>query len=102
VYCVSLTSSEPQIKKPGDSVQVSCKISGYSLTSDHTAWIRQAPGKGLEWIGVIWAGGSTDYSQSFKSRFSITRDTSSSTVFLQGSSLSTEDTAVYYCARDTQ
>ncbi|MBN3312783.1 HVM45 protein, partial [Atractosteus spatula] len=97
-----LTSSEPQIKKPGDSVQVSCKISGYSITSYGTHWVRQTPGKGLEWIGVIWAGGSTEYSQSFKSRFSITRDTSSSTVFLQGKSLSTEDTAVYYCARHSQ
>ncbi|MBN3298243.1 HV146 protein, partial [Amia calva] len=99
VRSISLTSSESQVKKPGESVQISCKIDGYSITSYNTHWTRQAPGKGLEWIGVIWYNGGTAYSESLKSRFTITRDTSSSTVYLQGSSLRPEDTAVYYCAR---
>ncbi|MBN3319631.1 HV05 protein, partial [Atractosteus spatula] len=100
VQCITLTSSDPQVKKPGDSVPVSCKISGYSITSDHTHWIRQPSGSKMEWIGLIWAYGLTVYEESLKSRFSITRDTSSNTVFLQGNRLRTEDTAVYYCARE--
>ncbi|MBN3319634.1 HV05 protein, partial [Atractosteus spatula] len=99
-HCITLTSSDPQVKKPGDSVPVSCKISGYSIISDHTHWIRQPSGSKMEWIGLIWANSLTVYEESLKSRFSITRDTSSNTVFLQGNRLRTEDTAVYYCARE--
>ncbi|MBN3312784.1 HV02 protein, partial [Atractosteus spatula] len=97
-----LTSSEPQVKKPGESVRLSCTVSGFSMSSYHMYWVRQAPGKGLEWIGVIWNSGGTVYTDSLKSRLTITRDTSSSMVYMQLNSLSTEDTAVYFCTREPQ
>ncbi|KAJ8283361.1 hypothetical protein COCON_G00022110, partial [Conger conger] len=102
-HCVELTQPGSMIVKPGESLTISCKVSGYSLTgSYYTGWIRQPAGKALEWIGSIWgASGSLYYKDSLKSKFTISRDTSSSTVSLQGSSLQTGDTAVYYCARDT-
>uniref|UniRef100_A0AAY5L0H2 Ig-like domain-containing protein n=1 Tax=Esox lucius TaxID=8010 RepID=A0AAY5L0H2_ESOLU len=87
--------------QPGQPLTISCKVS-YSVSSYYTAWIRQPAGKALEWIGIIYTGGSTDYKDSLKNKFSITRDTSSNTLFLKGQSLQTEDTAVYYCARYTQ
>uniref|UniRef100_A0A3B1K7D4 Immunoglobulin heavy variable 13-2 n=1 Tax=Astyanax mexicanus TaxID=7994 RepID=A0A3B1K7D4_ASTMX len=99
VHSISLTSSPAQVKPPGESVRLSCQISGYSLTSYGTAWVRQPPGKGLEWIGIIWGGGSIDSGSSFKSRFTISRDTSSNVLFLDISSLESGDTAVYYCAK---
>ncbi|KAJ8249517.1 hypothetical protein GJAV_G00236290, partial [Gymnothorax javanicus] len=100
-HCVELTQPGSMTVKPGQSLTISCKVSGYSLTDSSygTAWIRQPAGKALEWIGYVWGGGSTYYKDSLKSRFTISRDTSSSTVSLQGSSLQTGDTAVYYCAR---
>ncbi|KAJ8283335.1 hypothetical protein COCON_G00021850 [Conger conger] len=100
-HCVELTQPGSMIVKPGQPLTISCKVS-YSLSSYGTAWIRQPAGKALEWIGVISSGGSTYYKDSLKSKFTISRDTSSNTVSLQGSSLQTGDTAVYYCARDTQ
>ncbi|KAK1328171.1 hypothetical protein QTO34_012594 [Cnephaeus nilssonii] len=79
---------------------VTCTVSGFSLISYHVHWIRQAPGKRLEWVRVMWAGGNTNYNPTLKSRLSITRDTSKSQVYLTLNSLKDEDTAVY--ARETQ
>ncbi|KAJ8246325.1 hypothetical protein GJAV_G00266310, partial [Gymnothorax javanicus] len=100
-HCVELTQPGSMTVKPGQSLTISCKVSGYSLNDGSycTSWIRQPAGKALEWIGYICSGGSTYYKDTLKSKFTISRDTSSNTVSLQGSSLQTGDTAVYYCAR---
>ncbi len=98
----SLTSSDSVVKKPGDSVTLSCTASGFSMSSHWMHWIRQKPGKALEWIGFIDAGSTVYYAQSLQGQFSITKDNSKNMLYLEVKSLKTEDTAVYYCARDSQ
>ncbi|XP_059996657.1 LOW QUALITY PROTEIN: uncharacterized protein LOC132514974 [Lagenorhynchus albirostris] len=98
---VQLQESGPSLVKPSQTLSLTCTVSGFSLTSYGVSWVRQAPGKGLEWVGGINTGGSAYYNPTLKSRLSITRDTSKSQVYLSLSSLTTEDTAVYYCAKDT-
>ncbi|ERE72207.1 ig heavy chain V-II region SESS-like protein [Cricetulus griseus] len=98
---VQLKESGPSLVKPSETLSLTYTVSGFSLTSYDVNWVRQPPGKGLEWIGAVWAGGAIKYNAALQSRVSISRDTSKSQVFLKLNSLQHEDTAMYYCTRDT-
>nr|pir Ig heavy chain precursor V region (6A4) - mouse [Mus musculus] len=97
---VQLQQSGAELAKPGASVKMSCKASGYTFTAYWMHWVKQRPGQGLEWIGYINPNtGYTEYNQNFKDKATLTADKSSSTAYMQLSSLTSEDSAVYYCTR---
>nr|NDP08478.1 immunoglobulin mu heavy chain [Bos taurus] len=96
---VQLRESGPSLVKPSQTLSLTCTVSGFSLSSYGVAWVRQAPGKALECLGSISGRGSTGYNPALKSRLSITKDNSKSQVSLSLSSVTTEDTATYYCAK---
>nr|NDP07330.1 immunoglobulin mu heavy chain [Bos taurus] len=99
---VQLRESGPSLVKPSQTLSLTCTVSGFSLSSYGVDWVRQAPGKALECLGVAASGGSTGYNPALKSRLSITKDNSKSQVSLSLSSVTTEDTATYYCAKDVR
>nr|NDP07016.1 immunoglobulin mu heavy chain [Bos taurus] len=96
---VQLRESGPSLVKPSQTLSLTCTVSGFSLSSYGVGWVRQAPGKALECLGGISSIGHIAYNPALKSRLSITKDNSASQVSLTVSSVTTEDTATYYCAK---
>ncbi|KAG8596267.1 hypothetical protein GDO81_001801 [Engystomops pustulosus] len=99
VISQTIQESGSGLVRPSQQLSLTCTVSGFELTSYHVSWIRQAPGKGLEWIGEIQSGGSTYYANSLKSRTTTTKDNFKKQVYLQMTNMQTADTGVYYCAR---
>nr|NDP18526.1 immunoglobulin gamma heavy chain [Bos taurus] len=94
---VQLRESGPSLVKPSQTLSLTCTVSGLGFSDYSVGWVRQAPGKALEWLGVIDDEGGTEYFSALKSRLSITKDNSKNEVYLLLSSVTTEDTATYYC-----
>nr|NDP11487.1 immunoglobulin mu heavy chain [Bos taurus] len=96
---VQLRESGPSLVKPSQTLSLTCTVSGFSLSDTSVDWARQAPGKALEWLGTIYSDGDSAYNPALKSRLSVSKDNSKSQVSLSLSSVTSEDTATYYCAR---
>uniref|UniRef100_A0A670K2L1 Ig-like domain-containing protein n=1 Tax=Podarcis muralis TaxID=64176 RepID=A0A670K2L1_PODMU len=53
VHCsVQLVESGPRIVNPGGSLRLTCTVTGDSVKNYNWDWVRQPPGRGLEWMGV--------------------------------------------------
>ena len=100
---MQLVESGGSLGQPGGSTKLSCEeASGFTFSDHWMDWFRQAPGMRLEWLANTNHDESgKGYAESVKDRFSISRDNSENLLYLQMNSLRNEDTALYYCARDT-
>ncbi|KAI5097698.1 hypothetical protein C0J45_13007 [Silurus meridionalis] len=98
----TLIESESVIIKPDQSHKLTCTASGLEFSGHWMVWIRQAHGKWLEFVVGMYDSSNIGYSSAVKGRFTISRDNSKMQLYLHMNSVRTEDTAVYYCAQETQ
>nr|3AAZ_A Chain A, Humanized recombinant Fab fragment of a murine; antibody [Homo sapiens]3AAZ_H Chain H, Humanized recombinant Fab fragment of a murine; antibody [Homo sapiens] len=98
---VTLKESGPTLVKPTQTLTLTCTFSGFSLRTSRVgvSWIRQPPGKALEWLAHIYWDDDKRYNPSLKSRLTISKDTSKNQVVLTMTNMDPVDTATYYCAR---
>nr|NDP18428.1 immunoglobulin gamma heavy chain [Bos taurus] len=96
---VQLRESGPSLVKPSETLSLTCTVSGFSLRDNNVAWVRQAPGKALEWLGVVYSAGNIGYNPALKSPVIIRKDNSKSQVSLSLSTVTIDDTATYYCGK---
>uniref|UniRef100_A0A671DQM7 Ig-like domain-containing protein n=1 Tax=Rhinolophus ferrumequinum TaxID=59479 RepID=A0A671DQM7_RHIFE len=98
---VTLQESGPGLVRPTQTLTLTCSFSGFSLSTSGmgVGWVRQPPGKAVEWLATIWWDDGKYYSPSLKSRLSISKDTSRNQVVLTMTSMDPADTATYFCAR---
>nr|AGY29600.1 secreted IgW heavy chain [Ginglymostoma cirratum] len=95
---ITLTQPKSVVKKLGESYRLTCAVSGFSLDDYWMHWVRQAPGKGLEWLAGQAGSGNKVHAPAVRGRFEISK--AGNTVYLQVTNLRVDDTAIYYCARD--
>ncbi|OCU01301.1 hypothetical protein XELAEV_18007091mg [Xenopus laevis] len=109
IHCVtsqiSLMESGPGTVKPTTTLQLTCKVTGASLTDrtnmNGVHWVRQPAGKGLEWLGVLWFDATTKYATTVEERLTLSRDPNKGEVYFKLTEAKTEESATYYCARHT-
>ncbi|KAG9460303.1 hypothetical protein GDO78_022698, partial [Eleutherodactylus coqui] len=94
-------SLDPVVIKPGTSHKLSCQGSGFTFSNHYMHWVRETSDGRLQWLGYIDTGIGTGYHDSFKGRCTISRDNSNNMAYLQMNNMKSEDTARYYCARQT-
>uniref|UniRef100_A0A9J8CG34 Ig-like domain-containing protein n=2 Tax=Cyprinus carpio TaxID=7962 RepID=A0A9J8CG34_CYPCA len=99
--CIELDQPPVMVVKPGETFTIFCKITGYSASGEgSTHWIRHSSGKPMEWTGYFYSSSNNRVTDSLKNKISFSSESSSNTVILTGKNFNTEDTAVYYCARN--
>ena len=71
VNSIDLIQPDSMVVQPGQSLTITCQVSGYSLTDSSyaTGWIRQCEGKPMDWILHRWDGEDFYQNNVLKNKF---------------------------------
>nr|8C8T_C Chain C, IgG EPTC112 Fab fragment heavy chain [Homo sapiens]8C8T_H Chain H, IgG EPTC112 Fab fragment heavy chain [Homo sapiens] len=96
---VQLLESGPGLVRPSETLTLTCSVFNSRVSGYYYSWIRQPPGRGLEWIASTHFSLRPSRNPSLLSRVTTSIDTERYQVFLNMRSVTAADTAVYFCAR---
>nr|AFM90331.1 secretory form of immunoglobulin heavy chain [Callorhinchus milii] len=98
---VVLTQPPSLTGKPGHPLRLTCKTSGFNLGGYYMSWVRQVPGKGLEWLLRYYSptGSYNGFAPGIEDRVTVIKEDSNNIFDLTIKSPRVDDTAIYYCAR---
>ncbi|KAG9461712.1 hypothetical protein GDO78_015958 [Eleutherodactylus coqui] len=103
---ISLVLSVPGTVKPTETLEMTCKVSGASLTDSTNmlcvCWVRQPDGKAPEWLGTICYDNSKYYAESLQGRLTLSRDTNKGEVYAKLTEAKPDESGTYYAARLSQ
>lgn len=99
VWSERLDQSQPEVKKTSSNSED--VLHHFRVWHDQLLYPLDTRDQGKLWSGS-GALHSAIYGRPFESGYVMTEDVSSSTQYLQSSSLTAEDSAVFFCAQETQ
>uniref|UniRef100_A0A4W3GYY8 Ig-like domain-containing protein n=1 Tax=Callorhinchus milii TaxID=7868 RepID=A0A4W3GYY8_CALMI len=99
---VVLTQPPTLTGEPGQALRLTCKTSGFDLSTSWMDWIRQVPGKGLEWLLSYYNPSNKNYAPGIENRVTVIKEDSKNIFDLIIKSPRVNDTAIYYCVRGSQ
>uniref|UniRef100_A0A3P9D7Y7 Ig-like domain-containing protein n=1 Tax=Maylandia zebra TaxID=106582 RepID=A0A3P9D7Y7_9CICH len=86
----------------GGTVTLDCLYNSSSLTNDYLYWYKQDGNNSPKFILMRYSGDQGNTAEEFKERFSSTLDSSIRSVPLKIQKLQLSDSAVYYCALQSE
>ncbi|XP_072357606.1 Ig heavy chain Mem5-like, partial [Scyliorhinus torazame] len=95
-----LTQTVATTGRRGETLRLTCKTSGFKLGSYYMHWLRQDPGQGPRWLVAYYRSSYKYYASDIENRFTVSKDTVNNIFALDMTDMKTEDTAIYYCAKD--
>ncbi|OCT55796.1 hypothetical protein XELAEV_18003863mg, partial [Xenopus laevis] len=95
---VSLTQPVSESVKLGETVRISCTLSGYSISDRYLHWYQQKAGNRPRYLLYFFSDSSKHQGDGVPDRFSGSKDSPNNVAHLTIKGALLEDDADYYCA----